>query len=102
MSTVLVVEDDDALRGALCATLYARRLHALEARSGEEGLALAVREEPDLVLLDLSLPGMDGTQVLRSIRERSETPVIVLTVRDTQLEKVSAFDAGATDYITKP
>jgi two-component system KDP operon response regulator KdpE len=102
MSTVLVVEDDDALRGALCATLYARRLHALEARTGEEGLALAIHEDPDLVLLDLGLPGMDGTQVLRSLRARRETPVIVLTVRDTHIEKVNALDAGATDYITKP
>ena len=102
MSTVLVVEDDDALRGALRASLHARRLHVLEAASGEEALQIAAREDPDLVLLDLGLPGIDGTQVLRSIRERSATPVVVLTVRDTLAEKVVALDAGATDYVTKP
>ncbi|MGZ6978164.1 MAG: response regulator transcription factor [Acidimicrobiia bacterium] len=102
MSTVLVVEDDDALRGALCASLHARRLNVLEAGTGEAALQIAARENPDLVLLDLGLPGIDGTQVLRTLREWGETPVVVLTVRDTQIEKVTALDAGATDYVTKP
>ena len=74
----------------------------LEAGTGEEALQIAAREDPDLVLLDLGLPGIDGTQVLRTLREWGETPVVVLTVRDTQVEKVMALDAGATDYITKP
>ena len=87
MSTVLVVEDDEALRGALRASLHARRSQVLEAGTGEEALQIAAREDPDLVLLDLGLPGIDGTQVLRTLREWGETPVVVLTVRDTQAEK---------------
>ena len=102
MSTVLVVEDDDALRGALRASLSARHLQVLEAGTGEAALQIAARENPDVVLLDLGLPGIDGTQVLRSLREWSATPVVVLTVRDTQAEMIMALDAGATDYITKP
>ncbi len=102
MSTVLVVEDDAALRGALRASLRARHLQVLEAGTGEEALQVAAREHPDLVLLDLGLPGIDGMDVLRTLRESGETPVVVLTVRDTQVEKVMALDAGATDYITKP
>ncbi len=102
MSTVLVVEDDDALRGALRASLHARRLQVLEAGSGEAALQIAAQEDPDLVLLDLGLPGIDGTQVLRTLREWGDTPVVVLTVRDTQAEKVMALDAGASDYVTKP
>jgi two-component system, OmpR family, KDP operon response regulator KdpE len=102
VSTVLVVEDDDALRGALRASLHARQLQVLEAGTGEEALQVVAREQPDLVLLDLGLPGIDGTDVLRTLRASGETPVVVLTVRDTQLEKVMALDAGATDYITKP
>jgi len=102
MSTVLVVEDDDALRGALRASLHARKLQVLEARCGEDALQIAARDQPDLVLLDLGLPGIDGTQVLRTLRAQGPTPVVVLTVRDTQVEKVMALDAGATDYITKP
>ncbi len=99
---MLVVEDDDALRGALRASLHARHLQVLEARTGEAALQIVARENPDVVLLDLGLPGMDGTQVLRTLREWSATPVVVLTVRDTQAEKIMALDAGATDYITKP
>jgi len=102
VSTVLVVEDDDALRGALRASLHARKLQVLEARCGEDALQIAARDQPDLVLLDLGLPGIDGTQVLRTLRAQGPTPVVVLTVRDTQVEKVMALDAGATDYITKP
>jgi two-component system, OmpR family, KDP operon response regulator KdpE len=102
VSTVLVVEDDDALRGALRASLHAREMHVLEAGTGEEALRIAATEDPDLVVLDLGLPGIDGTQVLRTLREWGEVPVVVLSVRDTQVEKVMALDAGATDYITKP
>jgi two-component system KDP operon response regulator KdpE len=102
MSTVLVVEDDQALRGALRASLHARRFRVLEAGTGEEALQQAANADPDLVLLDLSLPGMDGREVLRTLRDRGETPVVVLTVRDTQAEKVAALEAGANDYLTKP
>lgn len=102
MSTVLVVEDDDALRGALRASLHARRLDVLEAATGEDALQMAADSDPDLMLLDLGLPGIDGMQVLRTLRAQKQTPVVVLTVRDTQAEKVMALDAGANDYVTKP
>lgn len=102
MSTVLIVEDDAALRGTLRASMHARRLEVLEAGTGEEALQIAARELPDLVLLDLGLPGVDGTQVLRTLRESTDTPVVVLSVRDTHVEKVMALDAGAVDYVTKP
>ena len=102
MSTVLIVEDDEALRGALRASLHARRLDVLEAGTGEDALHMAARSVPDLMLLDLGLPGMDGMEVLRTLRRSQEMPVVVLTVRDTQAEKVMALDAGANDYVTKP
>lgn len=102
MSTVLIVEDDEALRGALRASLHARRLDVLEAGTGEDALHIAAHSVPDLMLLDLGLPGMDGMEVLRALRRNQETPVVVLTVRDTQAEKVMALDAGANDYVTKP
>jgi two-component system KDP operon response regulator KdpE len=102
VSTVLVVEDDDALRGALRASLHARRLDVLEAATGEDALQMAADSDPDLMLLDLGLPGIDGMEVLRTLRAQKQIPVVVLTVRDTQAEKVMALDAGANDYVTKP
>jgi two-component system, OmpR family, KDP operon response regulator KdpE len=74
----------------------------LEVETGEEGLALAAAQVPDLVLLDLGLPDMDGKEVIRRLREWSEVPVIVLTARGQEREKVASLDAGADDYLTKP
>jgi len=99
---VLVVEDDAPLRRALRTTLRARDLDVIDASSGEEAVILAADQSPDLVLLDLSLPGIDGMEALRRLRRFSDTPVIVLTVRDRQADKVAALDAGADDYVTKP
>ena len=102
MTTILIVEDDAPLRRALRMALGARDLQVVEASSGEEGLALAAARQVEVVLLDLGLPGMDGLKTLTELRRFSEVPVIVLTARDQQHDKVSALDAGADDYVTKP
>ena len=102
MTTVLVVEDDASLRRALRMSLRARELEVLEAVTGEEAIVAVADGAPDVVLLDLGLPGLDGIDVLRRIRSFSTVPVVVLTARDRQSDKVSALDAGADDYVTKP
>jgi two-component system, OmpR family, KDP operon response regulator KdpE len=102
MTRLLVVEDDAPLRGALGTTFRARGFEVVEAESGEEGLRAHTAQRPDAVVLDLSLPGIDGMHVLREIRMRSQIPVVVLTVRDLRDDKIAALDAGADDYVTKP
>jgi two-component system KDP operon response regulator KdpE len=102
MTSLLIVEDDEPLRRALGTTLRANGFDVLEADSGEAGLRTHTDQRPDAVLLDLSLPGIDGMQVLREIRTGSDVPVVVLTVRDLRDDKVGALDAGADDYVTKP
>jgi two-component system KDP operon response regulator KdpE len=102
MTRLLVVEDDAPLRGALGTTFRARGFEVIEADTGEAGLRASAAQRPDAVVLDLSLPGTDGMQVLREIRMRSEIPVVVLTVRDLREDKVAALDAGADDYVVKP
>jgi two-component system KDP operon response regulator KdpE len=102
MTRLLIVDDDAPLRRALGTTLRANGFGVVEAETGEEGLRAHTAQRPDVVLLDLALPGMDGMQVLREIRTSSEVPVVVLTVRDLREDKVAALDAGADDYVTKP
>jgi two-component system KDP operon response regulator KdpE len=102
MTTVLVVEDDTALRRALGLSLRARGIEVLDVASGEQALVVAADARADLVVLDLGLPDMDGLDVLKRLRSFSNVPVIVLTVRDRQSEKVRVLDAGADDYVTKP
>jgi two-component system KDP operon response regulator KdpE len=102
VTTLLVIEDDEPLRQTLGTMLRARQFVVVDAESGEAGLRAVADHRPDLVLLDLSLPGMDGTRVLREIRATDEVPVVVLTVRDTREDKIDALDAGADDYVTKP
>jgi Response regulators consisting of a CheY-like receiver domain and a winged-helix DNA-binding domain len=102
LTTVLVIDDEPQIVRALTTTLQASRYDVLSANSGEEGLALAAAEQPALIVLDLGLPDMDGAEVIRRLRTWSEVPVIVLSVRDAQDEKVGALDAGADDYVTKP
>jgi two-component system KDP operon response regulator KdpE len=99
---VVVVEDDTALRRALRTSLRARGFDVFEVASGGEAIVLAADGSVDLVLLDLGLPDMDGLDVLRRVREFSAVPVIVLTARDRQADKVRALDEGADDYVTKP
>ncbi|HSQ60903.1 MAG TPA: response regulator [Acidobacteriota bacterium] len=99
---VLVVEDDASIRRFLRAALQGQRYDVIETADGREGLAQAATRPPDIVLLDLGLPGMDGLEFLKALREWSRAPVIVLTARGQEGEKVRALDAGADDYVTKP
>jgi two-component system KDP operon response regulator KdpE len=101
-SRVLVVDDDPQMLRAVSNALRARGYSVLATKDGETALDLLADEQIDLVLLDLGLPGLDGHHVIERLRSWSETPVIVLSVRDAQDEKVAAFDAGADDYVTKP
>lgn len=101
-ATVLVVDDEPQLRRAMKATLTDIGYCVLEARTGEEALTRIRADAPDLVLLDLNMPGIGGLETCRAIREMSEIPVIVLSVRNTERDKVQVLDAGADDYVTKP
>jgi two-component system, OmpR family, KDP operon response regulator KdpE len=102
VSAILLVEDDPALRRALRTTLRSRDFEVLEAATGETAIVLAADRRADVVILDLGLPDLDGLDVLRQIRAFTDVPVIVLTARDEQSEKVRSLDAGADDYVTKP
>jgi two-component system KDP operon response regulator KdpE len=102
MTRVLVVEDDAPLRRALRTSLRARGLDVVETANGEEALVVIADGRADVVVLDLGLPGLDGIDVLRRVRSFSDVPVVVLTARDRQSDKVGALDAGADDYVTKP
>ena len=99
---VLVVDDEPQIRRALGINLRARGDEGDLAESGGEALELAARGHPDVVVLDLGLPGIDGVEVIEGLRGWSQVPVIVLSVRDAEADKVAALDAGADDYVTKP
>jgi two-component system KDP operon response regulator KdpE len=101
-ATVLVVEDDPSLNAALIATLKAAGYRPVAARTAAEGLRWFAHYAPDLVLLDLGLPDRDGLGVIRDIRGRATTPIIVLSARDAEAMKVEALDLGADDYVQKP
>jgi two-component system KDP operon response regulator KdpE len=100
--TILIIEDDALARTAVAANLQGRGYRVDEAADGEEGLRLWERRRPDVILLDLGLPGIDGLGVVRHIRRESTTPIIVLSARDQERDKVAALDAGADDYLAKP
>ena len=102
MSSVLVVEDDRTLRRALRANFRNWDFDVAEAGSGEEALSMVSGSPPDLVVLDLSLPGIDGLETLRHLRTFTDVPVVVLTVRDALHDKVTALESGADDYVLKP
>ncbi|HEY3722085.1 MAG TPA: response regulator [Acidimicrobiia bacterium] len=102
MSRVLVVDDEPQIRRALGINLRARGYDVDLAETGEEGLELAARHHPDVVVLDLGLPGIDGVEVIQGLRGWSQVPVIVLSVREAESDKVAALDAGADDFVTKP
>lgn len=99
---VLVIDDEPQIRRFLGISLGAQGYHVLEAASGRQGLDAMQGNPPDLIILDLGLPDMDGQQLLREIRLRSVVPVVVLSVRANEAEKVAALDAGANDYVSKP
>jgi two-component system KDP operon response regulator KdpE len=99
---ILLVEDDPGIRRFLRVALEAQGFTLQEAASGREGIGLAATAQPDLVVLDLGLPDMDGKAVIASIRDWSPVPILILSVRQSEEEKVAALDAGANDYVVKP
>jgi two-component system, OmpR family, KDP operon response regulator KdpE len=102
VTKVLVVDDEPQIRRALRTSLEAHGYEVTTVGTGEEGILYVADTSPDLVLLDLSLPDMDGTEVVRRVRSFSEVPLIILSVREGSHDKVGALDAGADDYVTKP
>ncbi len=99
---VLIVDDEKAIQRLLRNALSGGEFSLHEAGTGQEALAAAAQLSPDLIILDLGLPDMDGVEVLRRLREWSQTPVIILSVREREGDKIAALDAGADDYVTKP
>ncbi len=99
---VLVVDDEKAIRRYLHAALNAQGYTVYEALGGKEALSMVAANRPDLIILDLGLPDMDGVEVTRQLREWSATPIIILSVREQESDKIAALDAGADDYLTKP
>lgn len=100
--TALIVDDEGQIRKLLRVVLEDQGYHVIEADSGKAGLAEAATRRPDVILLDLGLPDMDGVVVLRRLREWSHVPVLILSVRESVEQKIAALDAGADDYVTKP
>ncbi len=99
---VLVIEDEDAICNFISAVLSTNDYQVVQAKTGKQGLSLFTSHAPDVVLLDLGLPDIDGVEVLKSIRQWSKTPVVVVSARGHEREKVAALDFGADDYIVKP
>jgi two-component system, OmpR family, KDP operon response regulator KdpE len=101
-SSILVIDDEPQIRRVLRSTLSFRGYEISEAATGEEGVELAAKLKPDLILLDVNLPGISGIEACKEIRRTSDAPIIMLTVRNAERDKVVALDAGADDYVTKP
>jgi len=99
---LLIVDDERAIRRFLRAALTSHGYQVVEADSGQAALAAAVDSRPDVVILDLGLPDIDGVDVTRQLREWYRSPIIILSVRDQESDKIAALDAGADDYLTKP
>ncbi len=99
---ILVIDDEPQILRAMRTILTEKQFKVTTASRGEEGLTLAAANEPDLIILDLGLPDMDGVEVCTRLREWTQIPIIILSVRDSERDKVSALDRGADDYLTKP
>jgi two-component system KDP operon response regulator KdpE len=99
---ILVVDDDPQIRRVMKATLVGHSYEVIEARTGEDALEKVPHEMPNLILLDMNMPGIGGLETCRALRGGSDIPVIILSVRNTEKDKVAALDAGADDYVTKP
>lgn len=99
---VVLIEDERPIRRFLRATLVSQGYRLFEAATGEEGLAEAATRQPDIVILDLGLPDIDGLEVIRRLREWSAVPIVVLSARGQERDKIAALDAGADDYVSKP
>src|SRR6186997_2777944 len=102
MTRVLVVEDEESYRDALAYMLRKEGFDVVEAADGTEGLAAYDKGGADIVLLDLMMPGVPGTEVCRQLRQRGPVPVIMVTARDSEIDKVVGLELGADDYVTKP
>ena len=99
---ILIVEDDNHIKNLISTTLKVNKYNYLVATSGNEAIMLAVSHKPDIILLDLGLPDMDGVEVIKNVREWSNIPIIVISARSEDTDKIDALDFGADDYITKP
>ena len=102
MSRILCVDDEPNLRRTLAANLRARGYEVDVAETGERALEVSRQSVPDVVLLDLGLPGISGLDVIRSLRHWTNVPIVVLSARDDETDKIAALDAGADDYVSKP
>jgi two-component system KDP operon response regulator KdpE len=100
--TALVIDDEPQIRRLLRVTLGANGYRVFDAATGNDGIVQAAQRRPDVVLLDLGLPDLDGVSVVKRLREWSRVPIVILSVRDSEDDKVAALDAGADDYVTKP
>lgn len=98
----LVIDDEPQIRRLLRVTLEANGYRVFDAATGNDGVAQAAQRKPDVILLDLGLPDLEGLTVLKRIREWSKVPILILSVRDQEAEKIAALDSGADDYVTKP
>ena len=99
---ILVIEDEPQIRHFLRTTLTAEGYRVIEAENGERGVLEAATHSPDLVMVDLGLPDLDGVEVVKRIRAWSALPILILSARSAEADKVAALDAGADDYVTKP
>ena len=102
MTVALVIDDEPQIRRLLRVTLEANGYEVFDTANGQDGIAQAAQRRPEIILLDLGLPDLDGVEVLKRIREWSRVPVIILSVRDRENDKIAALDAGADDFVTKP
>ncbi len=102
MSTVLVIDDEPAILHAMQVNLRARGYDVEAANTGTQALSMAARRHPDVIILDLGLPDLDGVEVIKGLRGWTSAPIIVLSARTAEAQKVAALDAGANDYVTKP
>jgi two-component system KDP operon response regulator KdpE len=99
---VLIVDDEPAIRKFLRVTLTAQAYNTIEAASGQEALSIVAAEKPDVIVLDIGLPDINGIEVTRLLRQWTQLPIIILSVRGAESDKIAALDAGADDYLTKP
>ena len=100
--SILIIEDDKAVKNLIATTLEMHDYHYIWADKGEQGILSAASQRPDIILLDLGLPDMDGVDVILKIRSWTNTPIIVISARSEDSDKIAALDAGADDYLTKP
>ena len=100
--TILIIEDEQKINDILAFSLGKDGYKTLSSFDGVKGLEMALKENPDLILLDVMLPGLDGFEVCRKVREKSQVPIIMLTAREDEVDKVLGLELGADDYITKP